>query len=627
MAEGAAMAAGAGQTPVAVPVRIFVGGLGEKVREGELISVFESRNLGRVEGVDIVRTKGRSFAYCNFIPSSTASLSKLFSMYNGCAWKGGRLRFEKAKEHYILRLRREWEEDVAVISPPDDVVNAEKVVELPQKPKKPINLEGQIKIFFPRIRKVKPLPLKGTGKHKYSFQRLEVLPYPKHFCDCEEHSGSFLPLKGQQISKPELIDGEIDAKEFDLMKSVMNKLLEKEMGSEIRQGENKLAQEIVDEDESYDKPSHDGDEYNMEEDMMEDEDGLVINIVASSGSTRTRTNKIENKISLLKRQKTELAIDESSRNLLKNHSVSPKRSIEPTSGVNDADSELPSFTKGEKKPKDKSGIRAKWSQKSSWRELLGDKAESSFTVKHLLPGAGTTIEEEVEPDDEDTHVPNSGDSEDHELDTDSDAYDSEEGEDRDLDKHSDVSNSTNTEDSDFSHQEESLGGQTEEFPKPKGAAEVEVNESNAALSSNLGRGAWWLHKSSWTQLLANTQNRPFSLSQICSSEKNEELPDHPDDTPVTDNKQREPSNALATGKEEAMSAPSLLKEPKTPVLQDTVLLNPPNSHNQEEKRQTITDWASPVIGEECLFMKSSASLRDWANSKAALIGSRKRKKP
>ena len=30
--------------------------------------------------------------------------------YNGCKWKGGVLRVEKAKEHYIDRLRREWAE-------------------------------------------------------------------------------------------------------------------------------------------------------------------------------------------------------------------------------------------------------------------------------------------------------------------------------------------------------------------------------------------------------------------------------------------------------------------------------------------------------------------------------------
>jgi len=30
--------------------------------------------------------------------------------YNGCKWRGGVLRVEKAKEHYMDRLRREWAE-------------------------------------------------------------------------------------------------------------------------------------------------------------------------------------------------------------------------------------------------------------------------------------------------------------------------------------------------------------------------------------------------------------------------------------------------------------------------------------------------------------------------------------
>lgn len=140
---------------------------------------------------------------------------------------------------------------------------------------------------------MKSLPLKGTGKHKYSFQRVEVLSYPKHFCDCEEHSVSFLPLKEQHISKSDLLSGGIDAKEFDLMKSVMNKLFEKEMGSEIGQDEDKLAEEKVFEGINIDEPQH---EDNVEEDMWEDEDGLVINMVASSGSTITRTNEIESKV-------------------------------------------------------------------------------------------------------------------------------------------------------------------------------------------------------------------------------------------------------------------------------------------------------------------------------------------
>lgn len=57
--------------------RIYVGGLGEKVTDDNLAKVFSS--LGEVKAVDIVRTKGRSFGYVDFFPSSHKSLSKLFS--------------------------------------------------------------------------------------------------------------------------------------------------------------------------------------------------------------------------------------------------------------------------------------------------------------------------------------------------------------------------------------------------------------------------------------------------------------------------------------------------------------------------------------------------------------------
>lgn len=60
-------------------VRIFVGGLGEGVTDDDLQRLFGS--LGSVDGVEIIRTKGRSFAYVDFVPSPSdqKSLSKLFS--------------------------------------------------------------------------------------------------------------------------------------------------------------------------------------------------------------------------------------------------------------------------------------------------------------------------------------------------------------------------------------------------------------------------------------------------------------------------------------------------------------------------------------------------------------------
>lgn len=60
-----------------MPLRIYVGGLGVTVAENEVSRIFESVG-GVVEGVDLVRTKGRSFAYVDFLPSSDKSMSKLF---------------------------------------------------------------------------------------------------------------------------------------------------------------------------------------------------------------------------------------------------------------------------------------------------------------------------------------------------------------------------------------------------------------------------------------------------------------------------------------------------------------------------------------------------------------------
>ena len=56
---------------------IFVGGLGETVTSDDIHKMLSS--LGTVKAVDIVRTKGRRFAYLDFLPSFAQSLSKLFS--------------------------------------------------------------------------------------------------------------------------------------------------------------------------------------------------------------------------------------------------------------------------------------------------------------------------------------------------------------------------------------------------------------------------------------------------------------------------------------------------------------------------------------------------------------------
>lgn len=76
---------GCGATEVATSeskrdsLRIYVGGLGGNVSEDDLKKTFSSPQLGTVDSVEIVRTKGRSFAYLGFLPSSDKGLAKLFS--------------------------------------------------------------------------------------------------------------------------------------------------------------------------------------------------------------------------------------------------------------------------------------------------------------------------------------------------------------------------------------------------------------------------------------------------------------------------------------------------------------------------------------------------------------------
>lgn len=75
-------------------------------------------------------------------------------------WKGGRLKLEKAKEHYLLRLKREWEEDAKLSN--DSQNNKVVAVENPYPSEKLSkflvrNSEKQIHIFFPKLRKASTL--------------------------------------------------------------------------------------------------------------------------------------------------------------------------------------------------------------------------------------------------------------------------------------------------------------------------------------------------------------------------------------------------------------------------------------------------------------------------------------
>ncbi|XP_015166942.1 uncharacterized protein [Solanum tuberosum] len=267
-------------------VRIYVGGLSESVTAEDLTKTFSTPQLGKVESMDIVRTKGRSFAYLDLLPSSDKSLPKLFSTYNGCMWKGGRLRIEKAKEHFFLRLKHEWEEDATLATTLTHlpITEAERTDSLKSQKKGSKLDDAQIRIYFPKLGKIKPVSLRGTGKHKYSFQRVEVPSLPIHFCDCEEHSGTTYTDKKKSLCNYDSKDGGMDEKELSIMNSVLNRIFERENYSEKTPRGFKLSKEVQSSNGTVDHLQNDKNLVNQE---MGDDDNLILNVVAGANDRMT----------------------------------------------------------------------------------------------------------------------------------------------------------------------------------------------------------------------------------------------------------------------------------------------------------------------------------------------------
>ncbi|KAL5769095.1 hypothetical protein ACOSQ2_015878 [Xanthoceras sorbifolium] len=386
--------------------RIYVGGLGEKVTSDELSNIFSS--LGKVESVEIVRTKSRSFAYLDFCPSHHKSLSKLFSTYNGCVWKGGKLRLEKAKEHYLERLKREWSSSAAAAAAAaaTTTTNQSSTHENPtSKSNKLLHSQNNnmLKIYFPRLCKLKSLPFSGTGKHKYSFQRVEAPPLPTYFCDCEEHSIPSDTAEGKQIHDLEAQAGVMNEEELNIMNSVMNKLFERENVSNAAPSETALI---------------DGGHAESEA----DEDNLITNVV-SRGNNGMAFSRCQQKTTILRKSQkltpseTQTSKDRSIQNLPKVQkvnisSLTKKRkslvieegidhesaSTKPVGDVNmqtrpDKSRKLLQAQPAETQLGSKqSNTNHSWSQKMSWRRLVGDKDNSIFSVSNILPAFTPTKE-------------------------------------------------------------------------------------------------------------------------------------------------------------------------------------------------------------------------------------------
>ncbi|CAM0947048.1 unnamed protein product [Alopecurus aequalis] len=423
------MAAAAGEVGdggSSVVARLFVGGLAEGVSAADLEAVFGS--IGRVAGVEFVRTSGRCFAYVDFHCPSNKALTKLFSTYNGCKWKGGKLKLEKAKEHYLVRLKREWEQEAAAAAALE--MPAEENVEKPEdKEKRKLEKDAldssKVNIYFPKLRKLRPLPFKGSGKHKYSFRNIEVPSYPIHFCDCDEHCG---PPERANEEYAAALNRVAYEKERNIMNSVMSKLLEKDSeqidteemqkhdGDDVNITEPSNAEtESSDSDtepsdtendlrmeETEETPEEDLDDLQMEEtdDPSEEEldDDLVINIAPrkanKSALQSNRANQAVNKDDQFrKRQQFDETSLQKKRQKLEEISV-PRNKKQSTSVISDrrtAGKFLPPISGAIQKEQKSSGLPLKGAH--GFSSVL-DRAERSAGLEGVdaLTGSSTKNE-------------------------------------------------------------------------------------------------------------------------------------------------------------------------------------------------------------------------------------------
>ncbi|XP_052182596.1 protein REPRESSOR OF SILENCING 3 [Diospyros lotus] len=605
--------------------RIFVGGLGASVTAEDLRKTFSS--LGTVESLEIVRTKGRSFAYFDFLPSSIKSLPKLFSTYNGCMWKGGRLRLEKAREHYLLRLRQDWAEDAKLAnSGTDDSVDVSKPVGSPKKLSNGLNLKKtEVRLFFPKLRKVKLLPFNGSGKHKYSFQRVEVPPLPIHFCDCEEHSDPSHSAKEKKISELETQVHGMDEKELNMMESVMKKLFE----GEIFLKPDCNATGLIEEGDEAAKSVDQLQDTNAI-DHMTDEDNLIMNLVAGGKNLATllgrqgqETNSPDEgstvKLPTSKGRASENVLRSQKRKTVPSTKKRKFSLIEETDGIEVLSTNMKKKKKSVNNNHSNESVQPievgsvsrqsntniSWPQKSIGSELAGERDDTSFGTSHIKPGIVPARDESKS---DNTSVPYLSDHPNQNL-----------------------VKSINLE------SQPSLPNVQKE------PAATQSNEPSAALNKS-ARGASWLQKSSWTQLVGGT-NSSFSISQLLqgttSKRQEQEEPKSEDAMTKTvlvksssNGSSRDCANASGVCTGVALTSPHSSKTVGLAVGLDhesrqkgvqTLGKTDATSAQKFEAQRVQPPNRNFAIGETCSFMRSASSMREWTSAKAALSGSLKKK--
>ncbi|KAK3016006.1 hypothetical protein RJ639_006730 [Escallonia herrerae] len=649
-------------TITATSTRIYVGGLGSSVTEDDLRNTFSS--LGKLESVEIVRTKGRSFAYLDFLPSSPKSLPKLFSTYNGCMWKGGKLKLEKAKEHFLIRLQRERSEiaELTNLGPCDS--DASENMLLPEKSKKIFYPDTtHLRIFFPKLKKMMSLPCSGTGKHKYSFQRIVVPFLPVHFCDCEEHSVPSNMSKekpAEPMCHVQASSTGVNEEEINMMESVMNKLFQRNNPQQVECNEVGLAKEgasmvglnddqLVDENKADDV----SDEDNLVLNMVTGENNIT-SLIASKGQERT----LKNQEPMHNEQEVSKKFQESQRKKIVSSDKKRKYPLAEQSDKGKDRSAMPERKKnmrihwneaGDQSMEQQSTDKYAWSQKSSWKDLVGKKNQTPFQISQIMPTVHAMKEDQTTCDD--LSDPNSRDMKNQNLVRHRNLEHSEE-----LKELAEAPIAILNAVSDKLTSERQLYHSKEPKKLPEALPAIPNTDLNKKT-----RGASWLKEASWTQMVRDASSSSFSISDVLPglTFPTQEI-SKPSETVAAKLEDGQQQNLLSSRKEESMADYSAERvaykesasvpfafseivlaeedqnyagtvvEQTTPerILQtvrergEVCTTKFRKTHHTAPKQASIRDVG---VGETCTFMRNAASMKEWTKTKAALSGSLKKK--
>lgn len=299
-------------------------------------------------------------------------------------------------------------------------------------------------------------------------------------------------------------------------------------------------------------------------------------------------------------------------------------------------------------------IQSSRSQKSSWKTLIRDKNNVSFSISNILPSVPAN-QEQAEVDD--LYLAQSTPNKNSDLGipvvlegkTDepipmksnvsfsiSDVLPSVPSADKEQVKADDLNLADSTPNRNINFATDEVSESKSEEMKSENIPETQHSIPN--VTSNKGRGLAWRQKSSWTQLVGGEEITSFSITQILPSHTFEKQVEREIDAidvsfsagSENDNSKKHDSQCIAEEepaafliRKENIAGSDIEKKRQSGVKENE------SSCNQVTERHMLQQAGSSDVrsGETCPFMRNSRSLAEWTKIKATFSGGSKNKKP